>query len=182
VRLKTERLVLRRPQREDAAAYYPQWQDADAVQYVGGVKTPEQVDEMVERMLRHWDWYGIGEFTVERREDGEILGRVGLQLWDPRDWTNGKRVRLRGEVERELGWKLGREHWGRGYATEAAAACRDWALGELGLTRVISLIAFENVASIRVAEKIGESFEREVDNTPFPHRYGLWSLGERMGG
>ena len=180
MRLETERLVLRRPRPEDAAAFYPQWQDADAVQFVGGVKTREQIDEMVERLLRHWEWYGLGEFTVERRDDGAVLGRVGLQLWDPRDWTNGKRKRLDGEVETELGWKLGREHWGSGYATEAAAACRDWTLGELGRTRLISLIALENVASIRVAEKIGESFEREVDNTPFPHRYGLWSLGERM--
>ena len=181
MRLETERLVLRRPRPEDAAAFYPQWQDGDALQFVGGVKTREQVEEMVERLLRHWEWYGLGEFTVERRDDGAVLGRVGLQLWDPRDWTNGKRKRLDGEVETELGWKLGREHWGSGYATEAAAICRDWALGELGRTRLISLIALENVASIRVAEKIGESFEREVDNTPFPHRYGLWSLGERMG-
>jgi RimJ/RimL family protein N-acetyltransferase len=180
VRLETERLVLRRPRPEDAEAFYPQWQDADALQFVGGVKTREQVEEMVERLLRHWDWYGLGEFTVERRDDGAVLGRVGLQLWDPRDWTNGKRKRLDGEVETELGWKLGHEHWGSGYATEAAAACRDWTLGELARTRLISLIALENVASIRVAEKIGESFEREVDNTPFPHRYGLWSLGERM--
>jgi RimJ/RimL family protein N-acetyltransferase len=180
VRLETERLVLRPPQPDDAAAFYPHWQDAEAVQYVGGVKTPEQTKEMVERMIRHWDWYELGEFTVERREDGEVLGRVGFQLWDPRDWTNGKRARLEGDVETELGWKLGHEHWGRGYATEAAAACRDWALGQLGLTRVISLIALENIASVRVAEKIGESFEREVENTPFPHRYGLWSLGERM--
>jgi RimJ/RimL family protein N-acetyltransferase len=131
-------------------------------------------------MLRHWEWYDLGEFTVERRENGEILGRVGFQLWDPRDWTNGKRVRLSGDVETELGWKLGPEHWGRGYATEAAAACRDWGLGELGMNRIISLIALENVGSVRVAEKIGEAFEREVENTPFPHRYGLWSLGERI--
>jgi len=180
VRLETERLVLRPPQPDDAAAFYPHWQDAEAVQYVGGVKTPEQTKEMVERMIRHWDWYELGEFTVERREDGEVLGRVGFQLWDPRDWTNGKRARLEGDVETELGWKLGHEHWGRGYATEAAAACRDWALGQLRVTRLISLIALENIASVRVAEKIGESFEREVENTPFPHLYGLWSLGERM--
>jgi RimJ/RimL family protein N-acetyltransferase len=180
MRLDTERLVLRPPWPEDAAAFYPHWEDAEAAEYVGGTKTREEVDMMVERLIRHWDWYELGEFTVERREDGEILGRVGLQLWDPRDWTNGKRARLRGDVETELGWKLGREHWGRGYATEAAGACRDWALGALGLTRLISLIAFGNTASVRVAEKIGETFERDVQNVPFRHRYGLWSLGERM--
>ena len=80
----------------------------------------------------------------------------------------------------ELGWKLGREAWGNGYATEAAIACRDWALGELGLTRLISLIALENTPSIRVAERIGETFERELEPSPFRHPAGMWSLGERM--
>jgi len=180
VRLETERLVLRLPRADDADAFYPQWQDPEAVEYVGGVKTRDEMETMVARLIRHWEWYSIGDFTVERRADGEVIGRVGFQLWDPRDWRNGKRTRLEGDAERELGWKLGREYWGGGYATEAALACRDWALVELGLTRVISLIALENTASIRVAEKIGESFEREVENLPFPHRYGLWSVGERM--
>jgi RimJ/RimL family protein N-acetyltransferase len=181
VRLETERLVLRQPVPADVDAYYPHWQDAEAVEFVGGVKSRAELETMVERLIRHWEWYGIGDFTVERREDGEVVGRVGYQLWDPRDWSNGKRVRLRGDVvETELGWKLGRDYWGGGYATEAAAACRDWALGELGLKRVISLIAFENEASVRVAERIGETFERAVEGLPFPHPYGLWSLGERM--
>jgi RimJ/RimL family protein N-acetyltransferase len=180
MRLETERLVLRPPRPEDASAFYGFWRDEEAARFVGGLKAPEEVDGMLGRQIRHWDWYGIGEFVVERREDGEPLGRVGFQLWDPRDWTNGKRKKLEGDVETELGWKLSREHWGQGYAPEAAAACRDWALGELGLTRIISLIAHENVASIRVAEKIGERFERDVPNVPFPHPYGLWSLGERI--
>jgi RimJ/RimL family protein N-acetyltransferase len=181
MRLETERLVLRVPRLDDAEAYLAHWQDADAVKYVGGTKTREEVDTMIERLLRHWEWYGVGEYTVERKDDGEVLGRVGLQLWDPHDWTNGKRVRLDGEVETELGWKLGRDHWGRGYATEAAAACRDWARGDLGVKRLISLIAFENAASVRVAEKIGETFERELENAPFEHRYGLWSIVDEGG-
>jgi RimJ/RimL family protein N-acetyltransferase len=180
VRLETERLVLRLPRAEDGEAYYPHWQDAEAVEYVGGTKTRAEVETMVELLIRHWEWYGLGEFTVERRDDGAILGRVGLQLWDPDGWTNGKRKRLEGDAETELGWKLGSEHWNRGYATEAAGACRDWAFDELGRTRLISLIAFENVASVRVAEKIGETFEREVPDVPFGHRYGLWSLDERI--
>ena len=53
-------------------------------------------------------------------------------------------------------------------------------LGALGLTRLISLIALENTASIRVAERIGESFERELEPSPFSHPAGIWSLDERM--
>ena len=70
---------------------------------------------------------------------------------------------------------LGREFWNQGYATEAAAACRDRAFAQ-GLTRVISLIAAENRASIRVAEKIGETFEREVLGGLFRIRVVLYSL------
>jgi RimJ/RimL family protein N-acetyltransferase len=135
---------------------------------------------MMERTVRHWDWFGIGNFTVERREDGATLGRVGFLVWNPATWENGHRVRFEQPYETELGWKLGREAWGRGYATEAALACREWALGELGLTRLISLIALENTPSIRVAERIGESFERELENSPFRFPAGIWSLGERI--
>jgi RimJ/RimL family protein N-acetyltransferase len=58
---------------------------------------------------------------------------------------------------------LGREHWGRGYATEAASAMRDHALGELGLRRVIALIQHGNAASKRVAARLGMAYERDVE-------------------
>jgi RimJ/RimL family protein N-acetyltransferase len=58
-------------------------------------------------------------------------------------------------------------------------ACRDWALGELGWKRIVSLIARENGASIRVAEKIGETYERDVERPDIDYAIGLWSLGER---
>ena len=135
---------------------------------------------MMERTIRHWDWFGIGNFTVERREDGAVLGRVGFLVWNPQTWENGHRVQLGEPRETELGWKLDRGAWGNGYASEAAIACRDWALGELGLTRLISLIALENTPSIRVAERVGETFERELEPSPFRHPAGMWSLGERM--
>ena len=178
--LETKRLVLRRPRLEDARAFDAFWQDEDASRFVGGTKTPAEVDRMMERTVRHWDWFGIGNFTVERREDGATLGRVGFLVWNPETWENGHRVRLEQPYVTELGWKLGREAWGRGYATEAALACRDWALGERGLTRVISLIALENTPSIRVAERIGESFERELEPSPFQFPAGMWSLGEKI--
>jgi RimJ/RimL family protein N-acetyltransferase len=177
-RLETERLLLREPAHADAAAFSEFWSDPEGTLYVGGTKTPEEVDEMIERMMRHWSWFGIGNFTVERKEDGHVLGRVGFLLWDPERWVNGFRERLLPPLETELGRKLGRRYWSHGYATEAALPCRDWALGELGHERLISLIALPNTASIRVAEKIGERFEREVEGGPFRHPVGVWSLGE----
>ena len=136
---------------------------------------------MMERTLRHWDWFGIGNFTVERREDGAVLGRVGFLVWNPQ--TLGERPprpARRAARDASSAGSSDRGHWGNGYATEAAIACRDWALGELGLTRLISLIALENTPSIRVAERIGETFERELEPSPFRHPAGIWSLGERI--
>jgi RimJ/RimL family protein N-acetyltransferase len=174
--LVTERLLLRPARPEDAEPYHQIWGDEETARFVGGTKRRSEVEAMIERMARHWEWYGIGLFTVEHRDEGHVLGRVGLLVWDPERWLNGSHERLEGPLETEIGWTLGRRHWGRGYATEAALACREWALGELGLKRLISLIARPNTASIRVAEKIGERFERDVVGGFFRHPVGLWSL------
>jgi RimJ/RimL family protein N-acetyltransferase len=129
-------------------------------------------------MRRHWDRHGIGLFSVLRKEDERLLGRVGFLLWDPERWVSAMREDLDGELETEIGWTLGSAYWSQGYATEAAIACRDRALGELGLTRLVSVIAPDNAASIRVAEKIGETFEREDLPGPyFKRRVDLYALG-----
>ena len=174
--LETERLLLRRPEPEDASAYAAIWSDPEVVRFLSGqIWDLERAKLAIERMLRHWEWFGTGLFTVARKEDERILGRVGFLLWDASRWMNGHLERIEPPFETEIGWTLGREFWNQGYATEAAAACRDHALAE-GLTRVISLIAAENTASIRVAEKIGETFEREIKGDFFRFPVSLYSL------
>jgi len=155
MRLETARLVLREPSAEDAAAFSEIWGDPETTRFVGGTKARDEVDAMIGRTVEHWERYGIGLFTVERKEDARVLGRVGLLLWDPERWVSAFHAALEGPVETEVGWTLGREYWGHGYAAESALACRNWAFDELGVTRLISLIARENAASIRVAEKLG---------------------------
>jgi RimJ/RimL family protein N-acetyltransferase len=180
LRLETERLVLRLPEAADVPDYFAMWSDEETARFVGGTQTLEETRGIVERQIRHWDWFGAGLFTVVRKEDERFLGRVGLLFWDPARWISGHRERVSTPCETEIGWTLGREHWGRGYATEGALACRDWALEELGLTRLISMIVRANAASIRVAEKIGESYEREIQGGFFRNPVGLWSLDARM--
>jgi RimJ/RimL family protein N-acetyltransferase len=173
--LETERLVLRRPEAEDAPDYAAIWGDSEVVRFLSGrTWTPAEAEAAIGRMQRHWDWYGIGLFTVVRKEDERIVGRVGFLVWDER-WQNGHREQIEPH-ETEIGWTLGREFWNQGYATEGALACRDYAFGRLGLTRVISLIASPNTASIRVAEKIGESFERRIRGGFFRYPVDLYSL------
>ena len=78
-----------------------------------------------------------------------MVGRVGL--FNPEGWPGI-----------ELGWLIRHSHWGRGYATESASAALDWAWRNVDTDHIISMIAPDNVASIRIATKIGERFEREL--------------------
>jgi RimJ/RimL family protein N-acetyltransferase len=155
--IETERLVLRKPRPEDAADLAVAYADPEVVRFIGdgSTATLAEVEEGIAQWLERWDTWGLSLFSLERREDGRVVGRAGFLLWDPETWEVGG-------SETELGWLLGREHWGQGYATEAALALRDWALGERGLTRLISLIQHENVRSARVAERIGEVYERDI--------------------
>lgn len=156
--IQTERLLLRKPRLEDAADLAVAYADPEVVRFIGdgSTATLAEVEEGIAGWLGRWESWGMSLFSLERREDGRVLGRAGFLLWDPETW------RVPGS-EVELAWLLAREHWGRGYATEAALALRDWAFDERGLTRLISLINPGNLASIRVAERIGERYERDVE-------------------
>jgi RimJ/RimL family protein N-acetyltransferase len=163
VKLETDRLLLRQPRREDVDEFEAIWGDPETARFVGGTKSRPEVQAMIERMTHHWESYGVGLFTLERKEDGRALGRVGFLVWDAERWVNGFREQLAKPYETEIGWTVGREHWNRGYATEAALASRDYALAELGRRRLISLIHYGNDASANVARKLGMTHEDDVD-------------------
>ena len=177
MRLETERLVLRQPEAGDRDGYAEIWGNEEVVRFLGGrTLSPYEVPAGIERMLKQWDRHGVGLFSVLRKEDERLVGRVGYLLWDSERWVNAMSEELDDPLELEIGWVVARAFWGQGYATEAAVACRDHAFGPLGRSRVISLIAPENVASIRVAEKIGERYEREVDIGASVGPVGVYAL------
>ena len=177
MRLETERLVLRLPEARDVDGYLAVFGDRQVLRFLRtGTARRDDALAAIERMRRHWDRHGIGLFSVVRKDDERMLGRVGFLLWDAERWVHAMREDLEGDLETEIGWTLGSEYWNRGYATESAVACRDWALGDVGLTRLVSVIAPGNAASIRVAEKLGETLERENLPGPFGRRVDLYSL------
>jgi RimJ/RimL family protein N-acetyltransferase len=178
MKLETERLLLRIPEAGDADGYLEVFRDPEVGRFLRiGTATSDDAVAGIERMRRHWERHGIGLFSIVRKKDDRLLGRVGFLLWDPKRWVNAMREELEdGPLELEIGWTLGSEYWNHGYATEAAVACRDWAFGELGYARLISLIALENIASIRVAEKIGESYEHNVQRPEIDYAVGLWAV------
>ena len=148
--LDTPRLRLRRPEARDFEAYAALCADPEVMRYIGeGVAlNRRRAWAAFAGMLGHWAIRGYGQFAVESKATGVFLGRVGL--YEPDPWPGT-----------ELAWAMAREHWGQGFAPEAASAVRDWAFASLRLSRLVSVIMKGNRPSIQVAEKIGERFDRE---------------------
>ena len=154
MRLETERLVLRVPRAEDVDALTEIYSDAVVTRYVTG-RTRDEVVEFVDRVRRSHETDGFGLLVAERKEDARVIGRAGLLVWDSRTWVASSLAEAGEHAEVEVGWVLARDCWGRGYATEAGASCRDYAFDVLGRDRVIAVIHPENVASIAVARRLG---------------------------
>jgi RimJ/RimL family protein N-acetyltransferase len=153
--IETERLLLRKPRRDDAGDLLAAYSDPETMRYVGDGSTTDLdgLRAAIEKWLARWDANDIGFFVIEH--DRTVVGRAGFLVWDPEAWTVSE---LDDRSEVEIGWTVIRRHWGNGYATEAALALRDW----IDRPRLISLIQHGNERSVRVAEKLGERYERDV--------------------
>jgi len=149
MRIETERLILREidPER-DFDGWAAAMADEETVRYTGGIVMDRNLAwRNMAGVIGHWQIRGYGFFSVESKSTGEWLGRVGP--WYPLGWPAP-----------EIGWTILRQHWGRGYATEAAQASLDYAFDTLGWPRVIHAILVGNEASIAVAEKLGSTLIR----------------------
>ncbi|MFL5919749.1 MAG: GNAT family N-acetyltransferase [Gaiellaceae bacterium] len=165
VALETDRLLLRAPVPDDAELLAPMYADPEVMRFVGDGRplTRGETERSVKRMIQRWEADGFGLFTAVRKEDAAVIGRVGLLVWNPETWEPTTRAEAQdGRTEVEVGYTLGRDYWGLGYATEAAGAVRDYALRELGADRLIALIIHGNAASENVARKLGLEHERDV--------------------
>ena len=148
--------MLRLPRLADADDLAESFEDPEVMRFIGGeIVSKADVPEVVQRWLDRWRENSLGHFVLERQDDGHVLGRVGFVVWDTRTWTQSTFADAGEHAQPELGWALARAHWGRGYATEAALAARAWGYRERGIRRLISLITPENVASQRLAQRLG---------------------------
>jgi RimJ/RimL family protein N-acetyltransferase len=157
VRLHTERLCLREPASQDAEALYDLFADAEVMHGLGKepVSTVEEVRATIEEMIGGWREDGFGAFILETGATEQVVGQAGLMVFDTRDWTPSTWARAGTHAQPELGWALTRANWGHGYATEAAAAIRDWAYERPDIDRLVSLISPDNTRSQRVARRLG---------------------------
>jgi RimJ/RimL family protein N-acetyltransferase len=149
--LETDRLILRMFRESDTSSYAEMCADPEVMRYInaGEPLAREDAWRHMAMVLGHWQLRGYGLWAAEERSTGEMVGRIGC--WQPEGWP-----------ELEVGWMLRRRFWGKGYATEAARASLHFAFSQLQAEHVISVIHPDNSASIRVAERIGERFERRA--------------------
>ena len=149
--IETKRLILRKMTIDDLDDLFLIFSDPKVMESFGGVLLDRtKMEKWIRRNLDHQDRYGYGLFSVILKESGELVGDCGLE-----------HMEVDGMPEVEIGYDFLSSYWGRGLATEAASAVRDYAFEQLGLTRLISLIRTHNKASMRVAEKMGMTREKE---------------------
>jgi RimJ/RimL family protein N-acetyltransferase len=157
--LRTERLILRRWLPSDRSAFAALNADARVMEHLPAVLTRDESDALAERIERHFDRHDFGLWAVEIPGAVPFAGFVGLAV-------PGFDAHFTPCVE--IGWRLAAEHWGRGYATEAARATLAFAFGEAGLVEVLSFTVPENLRSRRVMERIG-MVRNPADDFDHPH-------------
>ena len=141
--LETERLRLRRWRFEDLDALTRWHNDPGLMRHMHKLSfTRQEMAADIERYARHWEQHGFGLWAAEDKKTRTLIGRVGLAYH--RVWPS----------DPEVGWLIDTPWQRRGYATEAGAACIDYAFGELVFDRVVSICTPQNVASKRVMEKL----------------------------
>lgn len=155
VALTTERLLLRRWEENDRDDYARICCDPEVMRWIGdgSVKTPAAAADEIEAFERAWEDRGFGLFALELVCSGRLCGFAGLSV-----------PRFLPEIlpAVEIGWRLARDEWGKGLATEAAHRVMDFGFKEIGLERVVSICHVDNRASRRVMDKLGMRLERST--------------------
>ena len=161
--IETERLILRRWRQADIEPNTAMLADPASARFITSDGKPI-TDAFVgwrnaAIMAGHWALHGVGMFVVEEKQTGRFTGRVGP--WLPSGWPGF-----------EIGWGIASGFRGKGYAVEAARASIDWAFARFEIAQIIHCIDRENIASQRVAQRLGATIEREMDL--FGHVADVW--------
>ncbi|MBY5329181.1 GNAT family N-acetyltransferase [Rhizobium leguminosarum] len=142
--LTTDRLTLREITPADLPFLHRIFGDAESMRYYPSIKSFDETARWFQRLaFDSYTSHGFGLWAVTDRQSGVLLGDCGITL---QETSAG--------LEPEICYHLWRDHWGKGYAAEAAAACRDHALHTLGMARIVSIVRPDNIPSQRVAERV----------------------------
>ena len=152
--LATDRLLLRQWRPEDLDPFAALGADPEVMRYFPSTHDRERSEEVAREFASAIDELGWGFWAVEVRHGAPFIGFVGLG--EP-----GFEAHFMPAVE--VGWRLAREHWGQGYATEAARAAVEFGFDQLGLDEIVAMSAPANARSRRVMERLGMTHDPADD-------------------
>lgn len=158
--IETERLILRTWEDDDAEPYYRINQDPKVLEFLPGPMTINQAKVFIFEMNQRFTEYNYTLWAAEEKATASLMGFIGLQV--PR-WQAHFSPCV------EVGWRLGSEYWGKGYAPEGARAALDYGFNTLNFSEIVSFTVPANHRSIRVMEKIGmqRDFEGDFEHPNF---------------
>ncbi|MEU7102720.1 GNAT family N-acetyltransferase [Streptomyces longwoodensis] len=151
--LRTDRLVLRRWRDSDLAPWAAMNADPEVRRHLGGLLTREQSDASVARFRDEFEERGYGWWAVDVRATGEFIGFAGLDRVEDGLPFDGV----------EIGWRLARPAWGKGYAAEAASAVLAFGFDTLGLPEILAVTTATNLRSQAVMRRIGMTWDPDGD-------------------
>lgn len=160
--LQTERLYLRKLEQSDFHSICRILQDEKTMYAYEHAFSDEEVQDWMERQLSRYEEYGFGLWAVILKENNELIGQCGLTM---QDWE--------GREVLEIGYLFRRAYWKKGYAIEAAGACKEYAFHNLQAEEVFSIIRDNNISSQNVARRNGMTvcgqFTKHYYGVDMPH-------------
>lgn len=158
MKIETNRLLLRPFNEQDVAAFAQICADPDVMRYIGGgTHSYKETEKKVAKFIDHFCQKGYSLFAMIYKENNEFIGFCGLidQVVNDQPYV-------------ELGYRINKNYWNQAIATEAATAVKQFAFETLKLPKLISIIQPANIASRRIAEKMGMSIDQETDFNGIP--------------
>ncbi|GLV55314.1 hypothetical protein KDH_21610 [Dictyobacter sp. S3.2.2.5] len=150
--LETEHLEFRPLTMDDLDDMTALYTDPEVTRFLGGPRSRDEVQRVLKGYIREYQIYGHSFFATIRKSDRSFIGHCGLLKQE-----------VQGQEEIELAYVLARPYWQNNLAMEGTEALKNYGFQKLGFQRIISLIPPDNTVSIHIAEKIGMSYERDVD-------------------
>jgi RimJ/RimL family protein N-acetyltransferase len=165
-RIESERMLMSRPLPCDEADLYRLFTDPRVMATLGGMRSADETRSLVDRTIAHWPVHAFGAWIMREKATGAFIGRGGCRL-----------VLIEGVAEIEVAYALLPDYWGRGLATELARISVQTGFDALSAFSLICFTSPTNLASRRVMEKVGFTYERDGEFFGLPqviyrqHRY-----------
>ncbi len=163
---ESERLIIRHFYINDLEAMDSVLGDTEVMRFSNGVLTQDGIRNWLNDCFISYKIYGYGPWALVEKNIQRTIGYCGIFHFPDID----------GKPENEIGFRLAKQYWGMGYATEAALSVRNYSFKNLGITRLIAIVDPNNKASIRVSKKMGMHYEKDIMLNGYTHPDHIYAV------